>query len=311
MNGNAPAVSVVLPVYNRARVVLEALESVFSQTFKDFECIAVDDGSTDGTADVLVGYGGRVRCIRQDNAGPGEARNRGILEAVGRYVAFIDSDDLWRPERLARQMAAAESARHEPVLWFSDSEVLWEDGSSAPSEWEASARFHPDVARGGAGRLERPNELLVTGYIVTTSTVLVKRDALLRVGMFRAGQRESEDLDLFIRLGREGAFGFVNESLAVRRMQKDKTNFKTIRAYRERQRIFASLADDEQLSPRGHRIARRNWCEAVLLAQGILKRSGQKRLARREIRSFPRWWACPGLLLRYLALVALPRHKAG
>jgi len=302
MTASGPAASVVMPVYNRARVVVEALGSVFEQTFKDFECIVVDDGSTDETADVVRGYGERVRYVYQSNAGPGEARNRGIREASGRYVAFLDSDDLWLPQRLERQMEAAEAAGHEPVLWFSDSEVVWDDGSAEPSEWALGARFRPAVAHGGSGLLERPNEFLVSGYIVNMSTVLVKRDALFRVGMFRPGQRESEDLDLFVRLGREGSFGFVNAPLAVRRMQKDNTNFMTVRAYRERQRIFASLADDEQLSPRARKIARKNWCEAVRLAQGVLKRSGERRLARREIRTFPRWWACPGLLLRYVAL---------
>jgi glycosyltransferase involved in cell wall biosynthesis len=95
-----PTVSVIIPTYNRARYVVEAVESVFAQTFKDYEVIVVDDGSTDNTKQVLEPYRGRIRYVRQENRGLAAARNRGVREARGELVAFLDSDDCWEPRML-------------------------------------------------------------------------------------------------------------------------------------------------------------------------------------------------------------------
>jgi len=303
MSADNPVVSVIIPAYNRARVIVDCIESVFAQTFKDFELIVVDDGSTDETAGVLQSYGNRLRYLVQENAGPGDARNYGIREAGGEYIAFIDSDDLWLPEKLEKQYSAAKECSHKPVLWFCDEENLLESGERHESEWEMFDRFRPDVERGGFGVLQTPNEELVRGYIISTSTVMARRDALVKIGMYRPGQRESEDLDLYVRLAREGTFGFVNQSLAVRQMQSDKTNFLTVRAYRERRRIFASLAGDDALSPPARSMARANWEGAIISTQGILRREGKKAEAKKEIRTFPLWWARPGLLARYASLL--------
>src|ERR1700704_5494898 len=89
--------SIVIPTYNRVDVLSRALESVWGQRFTDYEVVVVDDGSTDGTQAYLRGLGNKVRIIRQPNRGPGAARNIGVLEAKGDYVALLDSDDLWFP----------------------------------------------------------------------------------------------------------------------------------------------------------------------------------------------------------------------
>ena len=102
-----PRVSVVIPVYNRADLIRETLESVLAQTYRDLEVIVVDDGSTDETPEVLASYAHdtRVRVIQQTNQGEGAARNTGVRAARGEYVAFVDSDDVWRPDKLERQVA--------------------------------------------------------------------------------------------------------------------------------------------------------------------------------------------------------------
>jgi GT2 family glycosyltransferase len=92
-----PAASVIIPAYNRADLLAQAMESVLAQTMADLELIVVDDGSTDNTPAVLASYGDKLIALRQDNAGPGAARNAGIARAAGRYVCFLDSDDLWFP----------------------------------------------------------------------------------------------------------------------------------------------------------------------------------------------------------------------
>jgi glycosyltransferase involved in cell wall biosynthesis len=96
-----PRFSVVVPVHNREKIVRPTIDSILSQTFTDYEIIVVDDGSTDGTADVLRSYGTKIRAIRQANRGPEVARDRGIIESTGEYVALLDSDDLLWPHALA------------------------------------------------------------------------------------------------------------------------------------------------------------------------------------------------------------------
>lgn len=100
-----PLISCIVPVFNGERYLWEALESIFAQTYRPIEVLVVDDGSTDGTGAVAASYGSRLRYLWQPNAGPAAARNRGLEAARGEFVAFLDADDLWHPEKLARQMA--------------------------------------------------------------------------------------------------------------------------------------------------------------------------------------------------------------
>src|SRR5450830_1529256 len=93
--------SIVIPTYNRMKFLQQALDSVWAQTHDDYEIIVVDDGSTDGTKDYLASLDGRVKTVRQSNSGPAAARNLGVRQAKGEYVAFLDSDDLWFPWALA------------------------------------------------------------------------------------------------------------------------------------------------------------------------------------------------------------------
>src|SRR5262245_16845767 len=101
-----PEVSVIIPSYNSARYLTDAVSSVLGQTFLDFEVLIIDDGSTDDTAAVISRYGERVGYIRQLNAGVAAARNRGIKESRGRYVAFLDADDTWHQDKLETQVRA-------------------------------------------------------------------------------------------------------------------------------------------------------------------------------------------------------------
>src|SRR5262245_50985738 len=103
-------VSVIIPLYNKATTVERTLASIDAQTIRDFEVIVVDDGSTDGSADLIAAWPEpRIRLIRQENAGPGAARNKGLAEANGRYVAFLDADDEWLPEFLEHSLHLLES----------------------------------------------------------------------------------------------------------------------------------------------------------------------------------------------------------
>jgi len=103
---NVPSISAVIPAFNAVNYVAEAIDSVLAQTVSVWEVIVVDDGSTDNTFGVASSYGTPVKCVRQDRAGPGRARNRGVSQARGAFLAFLDADDLWLPDKLERQLAA-------------------------------------------------------------------------------------------------------------------------------------------------------------------------------------------------------------
>ena len=144
-----PAISVVVPTYNRARLLPRALESALPQLRPGDEVIVVDDGSTDGTEAVLAPYRGRIRYVRTANRGAGAARNRGVQEAQCPLVAFLDSDDEWMPDKLALQRAFM--ARRPDVLFaFTDFALRERDGSEHRfylSAWHHDPRGWPGPAR--------------------------------------------------------------------------------------------------------------------------------------------------------------------
>ena len=118
-----PKVSVVIPTYNRQRLVQDTIDSVLRQTFGDLELIVIDDGSTDDTRRVLQDrYGTRIRYVYQENQGESAARNHGIALAGGEYVAFVDSDDLWHPQKLERQVEVFEA---DPGIGLGSTQAYW------------------------------------------------------------------------------------------------------------------------------------------------------------------------------------------
>lgn len=121
-------VTVVTAAYNAASYIAETIESVLAQTYTDFDYIVVDDGSSDGTADIVSRYAPRVTLLRQENAGAGAARNRGVERAGGDYVAIVDADDVWAPQKLARQVAAMDRERHAGLCYTNAASML-PDGS--------------------------------------------------------------------------------------------------------------------------------------------------------------------------------------
>ncbi|MEM6486654.1 MAG: glycosyltransferase family 2 protein [Pseudomonadota bacterium] len=200
-----PAISVVIPAYNRESLLPRALESVLQQTLTDFEIIVVDDASTDGTHAVASRYAddSRVRVVRQpQNGGAAAARNRGIVEARGRYVAFQDSDDRWFPEKLERQVALMQ-ARQVPVcfcgaLYF----------SRAQSYYVPHGDIEGHIERGLLREVLRRN-------VITPQTLVIEREALTRVGPFNTDLNINEDWDLAIRIIRGLDTCFVSDPLAV------------------------------------------------------------------------------------------------
>ena len=200
----SPTVSVVIPAYNAAPFVRRAVDSVLAQSWADRELLVVDDGSSDGTLQVLGAYGERIRVLCQANAGPAAARNRGLREAAGRYVAFLDADDWWLPAKLSRQVALLDG---QPGVGFCSTatRVVTQDGAPA-ADWPC----------GGGGR-----PLLETLFVHSaavsgsTSGVLARRDLLLAAGGFDEALRGFEDPDLWIRLAARAGYACISEPLTV------------------------------------------------------------------------------------------------
>lgn len=187
--------SVVIPTHERVGLLSRTLETVFTQRFADYEAIVVDDGSTDGTQGYLATLGARVRALRQDNAGPGAARNAGIAQARGEYVAFLDSDDLWFPWTL-EALATLIAVHGRPAIVAARAAEFRAEAELASIREEPPRGDHfPDFLAASAQPLS-----------VGSGMATIRRDLLSSQG-FATRPMNCEDHDLLLRLGT--ARGFV------------------------------------------------------------------------------------------------------
>ena len=196
-----PLVSVVIPVYNQEAYVEEAIASALGQTFADLEIIAVNDGSTDGTAMCLARYAGRVRIVTKDNGGTPSALNLGIEHAMGKYVAWLSADDVFLPDKLALQV---EAMRRCPTagLCYTDWYVI--DAAGNITSRSGSPTFADrDAAIDG----------LLQCCCINGSTVIMLRSALMRVGPFNAAYRQAHDYDMWLRFAKYYDFVHVERPL--------------------------------------------------------------------------------------------------
>ena len=181
-----PLVSVIIPTYNRGWAIKEAVDSVLAQDYEDFELLVVDDGSTDNTPEVLDAYGGALKILRQENKGVSAARNRGIENASGRFVAFLDSDDLWLPQKLSRQV---EFFNRIPDALICQTEEIW---------IRNGVRVNPKKRhKKPSGMIFEPSLALC---LVSPSAVMIRRSLFEIVGSFDETLPACEDYDLWLRI---------------------------------------------------------------------------------------------------------------
>ena len=185
-------VSVVIPTYNYGHFVTGAVESALAQTYADREVIVVDDGSEDDTRDRLAIYDGRIRYIRQENRGLSSARNTGIRAARGALVAFLDSDDLWHPEKLAVQ--ARYLGEHPEVALLASDHLDMHTSEMGELDWPRIDGSRPIGAR------PISFEQLVIGSRFGACGVVARRWCFDEVGLFDETLRSAEDLDMWIRI---------------------------------------------------------------------------------------------------------------
>ena len=200
-------VTVVLPCYNSANSLARALDSVLAQTQADLRICAVDDGSTDDTADILERYATYGLPLRQRHAGQAAARNRGIRISDSPFVAFLDADDYWLPNKLERQLAVL---RQNPNVGLVCSDC------ATIQEGKFAGSYFGSVTAPAAGKLF---ERLVRECFVFTPTVVVRRKCLDEVGLFDESLVVSEDFNLWLRIAARWEIAVVPEVLAVREIR--------------------------------------------------------------------------------------------
>jgi glycosyltransferase involved in cell wall biosynthesis len=210
-----PKVSVIIPSYNEGQNLILAVESVLAQQWPNLEVIVVDDGSTLPAAAILEQHLPQINVIRQENQGRSTARNRGIQNSSGDYIAFLDADDIWYPGKLNIQIDALE--RNQNAGWsYCRTRLV------CPDHGRFSSSFWPEVY--GSGRPGESwifSDLLVGRTAISTSTVVIRRSLLNRVGGFDVTLRTGEDTNLWIRLAYNSPIFYISEILATRMVDEN------------------------------------------------------------------------------------------
>jgi len=256
-----PKVSVIIPVYNGERFIAQAVDSVLNQTYRDFELIVVDDGSTDKTAEILKSYGSQIIYIYQPNRERSAARNTGIRHAQGEYLAFLDADDVWLPHKLQRQVQLLDQAS-EVGLVYGWAYFIDETGQRVNlSGKEMLCSFESGT---------RVFEPLLFENVIASPTVMIRRHCIDTVGFFDESMTYTEDWDMWLRIAVHYKVGIINEPLACYRINGDSLleNWKKYDVPSGRIRVVkkacTSLKDHPELrSLRRKALAHSYWWSAV------------------------------------------------
>ncbi|MGA3083323.1 MAG: glycosyltransferase [Thermodesulfobacteriota bacterium] len=260
----SPLVSVIVPTYNRSFFVLEAVDSIFKQTFKDFELIVVDDGSIDGTAEALNPYKGRLIYSFQDHQGVSTARNRGIQTARGKWVAFLDDDDLWLPEKLKTQI---DFFSKNPEGMICQTQEIWIRNGRRVNPREKHRKYSGDIFA--------PSLLLC---LVSPSAVMIQRELFEQVGCFDETLPACEDYDLWLRISAQFPIFLIDQPLVVKRGgHPDQLSRTTPALDRFRIQSLVKILDSGQLTAVQYNLAFKELkAKCRIYGQGCLKRGREK-----------------------------------
>lgn len=220
-----PKVSVVIATYNRAHFIKDAVNSILAQTFSDYEIVIVDDGSKDNTKEIVQGYGEKVRYFYQANQGKSAAQNYAVSQSRGEYIALLDDDDIWLPNKLEIQMKGLEE---NPELGFvcSESDLIDEKGEfirrwkRKPSNQETFASLYEE-------------------NFIQHSSVVVRKELLNVVGGLDVALKTTEDYDLWLRLAKVCRFRYIDKSLVIYRQHAASKHLNTTQKLKDRVRVVS------------------------------------------------------------------------
>jgi glycosyltransferase involved in cell wall biosynthesis len=205
-------ISVIIPVFNAAQCIGRAIDSVLAQTFTEYEIIVINDGSTDGTADAVKKFGSRVNYIYQENSGVSVARNTGIAASKGDWIAFLDADDEWLPDKLRQQVELLD--RNRDLRWCSTNRYQADERRKAPVGNKVA------ITKALKGREYFPNYFSaeVAGKCpIVTSAIVVRKDVFDELGGFEPGRVRGQDVDMWWRIAHYyPEIGYIPEPLAIR-----------------------------------------------------------------------------------------------
>ena len=244
-----PSVSVIIPTYNSDGYITQAITSVLSQTYSDYEIIVIDDGSTDDTRTALISYMDKITYLYQDNRGVSAARNLGIRHARAELIAFLDADDVWLPQKLEEQLRFVTQNSH-VALVFGDAELFDVAGTVMPAYLRQKAIA--SCLSTDTTILKDAFNLLLEENFIVTSTALVRRWCLQKVGGFDESLRSVEDRDLWLRIARRFPIGCVLPPLTRKRVHDSNISDDTLLALQSRIKVIerATMVED---SPRACR----------------------------------------------------------
>jgi len=270
-------VAVIIPVFNGAETVGDAIDSVLAQSFRDFESIVVDDGSTDATPAVLERYGGAIRVITQPNAGISAARNAALRASASEFVALLDCDDVWRPAMLERSVAALDR-NQSCVLVYTNLEITDSNGTSLNTSLVGAATAHAPTL----------DEMLTQLWPIMPSAVVMRRRALEAIGGFAEEFRSYgyEDAYCWLRLREIGGFHYIPEPLVKWRFAPFPRPLKRVSPNPQAQATFARLVRERwgrSVEPLLR--SRRRASRSILGYIGLMElRNGNSRRAREAFR---------------------------
>ena len=254
-----PQVSVIIPTYNRGWIIKEAIDSVLAQDYTEFELIVVDDGSTDHTSGVLNSYGKDIKILSQKNKGVSAARNRGIAEASGKFIAFLDSDDLWLSQKLSVQI---EFFNQRPDALICQTEEVW---------IRNGLRVNPKKRhKKPSGMIFKPSLELC---LVSPSAVMIQRSLFDRVGAFDETLPACEDYDLWLRISCRFPVYLIDVPLIIKRGGHDDQLSKGAGLDKFRIKSLNKIIESDLLSKTQYRAAVKTLKQKCMIyADGCRKR---------------------------------------
>lgn len=257
-----PLVSAVIPAFNAELWVSEAVRSVLDQTYRPLEVIVVDDGSADGTGDVVRAFGGAVRYIRQANGGVSRARNHGAAEARGEFIAFLDADDSWLPRKLEVQVGRIVDLPRAVASFMSSVSVKAGTKIEVPN-------------------LCRPEADLVAGLLLhscvvgNASSVMIRREVFTRTGGFDPALSQCADWDMWIRLAELGPVDVVSEPLVRVRSHERNMSSNVALLEADTLRLLEKFFAASEHLPRYGPLRRSVYCNQYLTLSGSYLHTGR------------------------------------